>query len=102
MSVLYMEKSSISSLTEADIKKLIDENSLGTKYSDLKNYYIGNHKSPYADKRKHQALNNRIINNMAKYVTDTAVGYFVGKPVVYSSQNEEFAEKLQNIFDYND
>lgn len=102
MPVLYMEKSSVDSLDEADIKKLIDENSLGTKYSDLKDYYVGKHSILNYTKKDSTAPNNKIINNMAKYITDTAVGYFVGKPVIYSSQNEEFSEKLQNIFDYND
>lgn len=102
MPVLYMEKSSIDSLNEADIKKLIDENSLDTKYSDLKDYYVGKHSILNYTKKDSTAPNNKIVNNMAKYITDTAVGYFVGKPVVYSSINEEFLEKLQEVFDYND
>lgn len=102
MPVLYMEKSSIDSLNEADIKKLIDENSLDTKYSDLKNYYVGMHSILNYTKKDSTAPNNKIVNNMAKYITDTAVGYFVGKPVVYSSPDEEFLKKLQEVFDYND
>ncbi len=102
MPVLYMERSSVDSLNEADIKKLIDENSIGTKYSDLKNYYVGKHSILNYTKKDSTAPNNKIVNNMAKYITDTAVGYFVGKPVVYSSGDEEFLKKLQEVFDYND
>ena len=39
---------------------------------------------------------------MARYITDTAVGYFVGQPVVYQSGNEEYLKTMQDIFDYND
>lgn len=39
---------------------------------------------------------------MAKYITDTATGYFVGEPVVYDSQNDEYLQMVQDIFDYND
>ena len=53
-------------------------------------------------KKDSTAPNNRLVNNMAKYITDTATGYFIGKPVVYSSQNDAYLEALQDIFDYND
>lgn len=102
MPVLYMEKSSIESLTESDIKEIITENMSFGKFTELKNYYMGNHKSPYVRSRKDQTLNNRLVNNMAKYITDTAIGYFVGKPVIYSSNNSEFLKRLQDVFDYND
>lgn len=102
MPVVYMEKSSIDSLTEIDIKKLIDENIIGTKYSELKNYYVGKHGILNYVKKDSTAPNNKIVNNVAKYITDTAVGYFVGKPIIYSSQDEEFLEQLQEVFDYND
>ena len=46
--------------------------------------------------------NNRLVNNMPRYITDTAVGYFLGKPVTYSSQDDAFLQALQDIFDYND
>ena len=39
---------------------------------------------------------------MAKYITDTSTGYFLGKPIVYSSDNQLFVNKLQEVFDYND
>lgn len=102
MPVLYMEKSSIDALNENDIKKLIDENSYGTKYNDLKNYYVGKHSILNYTKKDSTAPNNKIVSNMAKYITDTAVGYFVGKPVVYSSTDAAFLERLQEVFDYND
>lgn len=102
MPVLYMERSSLDSLTEADIKKIIDENEGGTKYGQLEGYYVGDHKILHTSKKDSTAPDNKIVNNMAKYITDTAVGYFIGKPVVYSSQNDQFLDAIQDIFDYND
>lgn len=46
--------------------------------------------------------NNKIANAYASYITDTLVGYFLGKPVVYSSANENALQDLQMIFEYND
>ncbi len=39
---------------------------------------------------------------MPQYITNTATGYFIGKPVTYASSDEAFIEKIQRIFDYND
>ncbi len=102
MPVLYMEKSSIESLTEADIRDIIQENSFDMKYANLNDYYIGKHAILNLTKKDSTAPNNRLVNNMAKYITDTATGYFIGQPVIYNSDNEEYMNAIQDIFDYND
>ena len=102
MPVIFMERSLLDSLTEADIKEIIDENEGHTKYARLEGYYEGDHDILRHRKKDSTAPNNRLVNNMAKYITDTATGYFIGKPVVYSSQNDAYLEALQDIFDYND
>lgn len=102
MPVIYMDRASIDSLTEKDIREIIDENSTSTKYKILHDYYIGKHKILDEVKKDSTAPNNKLVNNMAKYITDTATSYFVGKPVVYNSQNDEFLQTMQDIFDYND
>ena len=102
MPVIFMERSLLDSLTEADIKEIIDENEGHTKYARLERYYEGDHDILRHTKKDSTAPNNRLVNNMAKYITDTATGYFIGKPVVYSSQNGAYLAALQDIFDYND
>lgn len=102
MPVIFMERSLLDSLTEADIQEIIDENEGHTKYARLEGYYEGDHDILRHTKKDSTAPNNRLVNNMAKYITDTATGYFIGKPVVYSSQNDAYLEALQDIFDYND
>jgi len=102
MPVLYMERSALDGLNEADIKKMIEENEDGTKYQRLEGYYAGDHDILHYTKKGSSVPNNRLVNNMPRYITDTAVGYFLGKPVAYSSQDDDFLHALQDIFDYND
>lgn len=102
MPVLYMDRASIESLTEKDIRDIIDENSMDLKYGKLYEYYKGKHRILEKAKRNSTDPNNRLVTNMARYITDTAVGYFVGQPVVYQSGNEEYLKTMQDIFDYND
>lgn len=100
--VIYMDRASIESLTEKDIRDIIDENGMDMKYQRLQDYYVGKHRILDEVKKDTAAPNNRLVNNMAKYITDTATGYFIGQPVVYSSKNEEYLQAVQDIFDYND
>lgn len=102
MPVLYMDRASIESLTEKDIRKIIEENSADLKYGMLHDYYVGNHRILGETKRDSTVPNNHIVSNAAKYITDTATGYFLGEPVVYDSSNEEYLKLVQDIFDYND
>lgn len=102
MPVIYMDKNSVEALTEKDIRNILDENLTGMKYGLLNDYYVGKHRILGESKKDSTAPNNRLVNNMAKYITDTATGYFVGQPVIYNSKNEEYLQIMQDIFDYND
>jgi SPP1 family phage portal protein len=89
-------------LTKEDILKLIEEYNVN-KYLQLEEYYKSKHlileKKTGANKP-----NNILVNNFSKYITDVNLGYFMGKPVTYTTE-EQFQEKLdelQNAFDYND
>lgn len=53
----------------------------------------------YEDPLKPQ---NRISHPFASYITNMAVGYFLGKPIAYKSDNEDLLFKLQETYDYND
>lgn len=102
MPVIYMDMASIESLTEKDIRRIIDANTTDVKYGLLHDYYEGRHRILSENKKDSTAPNNRLVVNMAKYITDTAVGYFVGEPVVYDSKDDEYLQTVQDIFDYND
>lgn len=103
MAVIYMDKESFNSLDENDIKRIYTENRyLNSTYRTLENYYIGKHKILYKQKNNANDPNNHIVNNMCKYITDSMVGYFIGDPIKYNSQNDEFMKKIQNVLEYND
>ena len=99
-----MDMASYQTLDEAGIKRLIDRYMLtgADKYHHLQEYYLGNHDILYTHKDHSASPNNRIVCNTAKYITDTATGYFLGKPVVYSSTNDKYLTLLQDVMDYND
>ncbi len=57
------------------------------RYDLLEQYYSGAHRILKRNKRKVLA-NNRLVCNHARYISDTAVGYFAGNPVKYSSEQD--------------
>lgn len=89
-------------LTPEIIKHLIEKFQVHRKrYEELDNYYTGNHpilQRTFEDKSK---PNNRMVNNFASYIVDVRNGYFTGVPVVYTSYNQVYLEKIKEIFDYN-
>ena len=53
----------------------------------------------YKNKNKPQ---NRLSHPYCQYITNTAVGYFLGKPVTYQTEDNKLLESLTDIFRYND
>lgn len=100
--IVYMDRASIESLTVTDIREIVVKQSYQMKYQKLERYYVGDHDILHSERTDKTGGDNRIVNNMARYITDTATGYFLGQPVVYSSENEEYLQTIQDIFDYND
>ena len=89
-------------LTKEDILKIIEEYDV-TKYIKFANYFKTLH--AILDKKTGaNKPNNILINNFPAYITTVNVGYFMGKPVTYATE-EQFQKSLddiQNSFDYND
>jgi SPP1 family phage portal protein len=94
-------------LENSDVREVLKY--LIAKYSParerrLRDYYEGRHdilERKMADPTK---PNNKLVNNLAAFITDTVTGYFMGQPVVYSSDGEEndgYVETLKDIFDFN-
>ena len=53
----------------------------------------------YENKNKPQ---NRLSHPYCQYITNTAVGYFLGKPVTYQTEDNKLLESLTDMFRYND
>ena len=48
------------------------------------------------------APNNKLVNSYPSYITDVSTGYFLGKPISYTSTDADYMTVLQDIFNYND
>lgn len=46
--------------------------------------------------------NNKVVLNYPAYIVDMIVGYFVGIPVAYTSQDKELLDEIQDIFNLSD
>lgn len=84
------------------VRKLLSANSK-EREQRLSRYYKGEHaivNRKFDDETK---PNNKIVTNECKRITNVSVGYFIGKPVSYSAnqENKEYLEHLQAIFDLN-
>ena len=90
---------------KAVLQHLIEKHNI-MHISKLQSYYEGQHDILHrrmADKTK---PNNKLVNNLAAYITDTLTGYFMGKPVSYtvdeSKGADDYLETLRDICEYND
>ena len=91
-------------LTESLILDLIKKHSKEKRrLSKLQKYY--NNENTKIATRKYKNKNkpkNRLSHPYAQYITDTAVGYLLGKPVAYTTEDKNLLETMTDIFRYND
>ena len=86
------------------IKKLIEyhEQRNLPRYQMLQDYYEGYNRILNRTKEDKTKPNNRLVSGYPSYIVDLMQGYFVGKPITYTSSNKEMMEEIQDIFNYND
>ena len=95
-------------LQSVELKRILQyliEKHSPARASKLQSYYEGEHDILSRQMIDPTKPNNKIVNNLAAYITDTVTGYFLGKPVSYSANKDEFesyVDALMDIFDYND
>ena len=91
-------------LTESLILDLIKKHSKEKRrLSKLQKYY--NNENTKIATRKYKNKNkpkNRLSHPYAQYITDTAVGYLLGKPIAYATEDKNLLETMTDIFRYND
>ena len=73
-----------------------------TKYKKMQDYYESKNAILSRTMIDGNDVNNKIANNYAGYITDMATGYFIGRPVTYTSTDDELIDKIQDIYNYND
>lgn len=66
----------------------------------LYNYFIGKHDILNKQDRKGK-VDTKAVNNFARYISTIATGYFIGNPVTYVTDEDEF-EEMQNVLEKND
>ena len=85
-------------ITNELITKLIEEHSSEkNRILKLKKYYNNENERlnrTYTDTNKPM---NKLSHNYAKYITDSYVGYFLGKQITYKSENTILLEKIQEV-----
>lgn len=72
------------------------------RYRRLQDYYEGYNNILLRGKKDTSKPNNRLVSGYPSYIVDLMQGYFVGKPVTYTSDNKELIEVIQDIYNYND
>ncbi|AKA68537.1 phage portal protein [Clostridium scatologenes] len=74
------------------------------KYQNMQKYYELHHDIENRTIEDSSKPNNKLINDYPGYIVNMCTGYFLGKPVAYSSKSNDdnYLNTLQGIFDYND
>ena len=72
------------------------------KFAHLKDMYDNKNDIKHRVQEDASKPNNRISHAYASYITDTVVGYFMGKPISYTFGDDTLAEQFDDIFKFND
>lgn len=67
----------------------------------LQRYYLGKSDIKNRQMTDPTKPNNKIANPFASMITDTVIGYFLGKPISYQSDDKDLMKKLQDVYDSN-
>ena len=77
------------------LQNLIEKhkNIVNGRYKVLQNYFEGKQNILHRE-IKNDKPNNKNVFNYCRYVTDQLTGYFLGKPVSYSCNDEELLKEV--------
>lgn len=91
-------------LTEDVIRRAVKNHRMNElpRLQMLEDYYLAKNEILNRVMTDPTKPNNKIANPYASYITDTLTGYFIGKPITYTSNDDKALEELNLIFEYND
>ena len=94
----------IEELTDKVLKQIIEDHRMSElpRLQKLENYYNANNEIKNRVMKDVSKPNNKIANAYASYITDTLVGYFIGEPITYTSNDDVLLQDLNMMFEYND
>lgn len=75
----------VDDITAKDVKAAIDWNKKQNvdRLNHLESYYLGDHE--ILERSTQSGVNNKVVINHAKYITDINIGYLLGNPVGYNA-----------------
>ena len=80
----------IEELTDKVILRIVENHrsSVFPRLQNLENYYNAKNVINNRIMKDTSKPNNKIANAYASYITDTLVGYFIGEPISYTSNDD--------------
>ncbi|PNT94156.1 phage portal protein [Clostridium thermosuccinogenes] len=75
---------------------------VSNRYKILDDYYRGKHEILKRTIMDPEKPNHKPVSNFCSYITDTLTGFFIGKPVTYTSNNKQYLDIITQIFEAND
>jgi len=97
----YFSKDRI--LTKGIVSRFIErDRAENARKLKLLDYYKGKHAILQRNYEDASKPNNRVVAPYAKYITTLIVGYFIGEPIEYTSDDEVTLKRIKEIFEYND
>lgn len=73
-----------------------------SRIKKLRRYYDNQNDIKDRKKTDKKKPNNKIAHNYAAYITDNYVGYMLGIPITYKSNNSNLVESVNDVNVYND
>lgn len=73
-----------------------------SRIKKLRKYYNNENEIMNRIKKDSNKPNNKIAHNYAAYITDNYVGYMLGVPITYKSNNSNLVESINAVNVYND
>ena len=91
-------------LTNVLMMQLLDthKKEITDTYEPLYKAYISEHKILEAEAKPAYKPDNRIVVNFPKYIVDTMNGFFAGNPIKVTADDENVAEYVEFLDQYND
>ena len=90
-------------LSRNEIINLVNKHNMTLpKYIKLKEMYENKNAIKHRVQKDPSKPNNKVSHPYADYIVNSIVGYFMGKPVAYSFDNEDVSMLFDKLFKYND
>ena len=91
------------SITGDVIKWVISKHKIEKdRIAELMKYYNNNNTAINNRDYDENKPANKLSHPFASYITNMAVGYFLGKPISYNSENSNLLTRINDVFKYND